>query len=229
MNVRLELTPLFETMRVRGGQIPFLSRHVARLTGACRRADLLTPPIDIAERAASHAMRAPADRVIRVEWNGAALRWDDRDRPAPRPMRVATVEIAHPGYPIKSVERVAFDIAAEQAARAGADEPLLLTADGYVTETARFAIAWIDGTTLRVPELDLNILPSIGRERLLELAPGFGLTPAPGRYRLDALAARSILLVNAVRGVAAVEMLDGVAIPPDRPVVALAEAFWPSA
>lgn len=228
MSPTLELAALFETMRVRGGQIPFLARHVARLTAGCHRADLLAPPRDLAERAASHAMRVPADRVMRVEWNGAALRWDDRDRPRAHPMRVAVVEIPHPGYPVKSVERVAFDVAGEQAARAGADEPLLRTADGYVAETARFAIAWIDGSSLRVPELELNILPSLGRARVLELAASLGLVAAPGRYRLDALAGRAVFLVNAVRGVVPVESLDGVSVPSHPALSGLGDAFWPT-
>ncbi len=39
---------LIETMRVRNGRIPFLSRHLARLEGSLRQLGLPTPSPDVA-------------------------------------------------------------------------------------------------------------------------------------------------------------------------------------
>jgi branched-subunit amino acid aminotransferase/4-amino-4-deoxychorismate lyase len=87
---------------------------------------------------------------------------------------------------------------------------------------------WIDGKSLRLPDLALEILPSIGRARVLELAVETGLTPAPGRYGVDALGGKPVFLVNAVRGVVPVASLDGVQTPSHSAVARLAAAFWPS-
>ena len=223
------LATLFETMRVFRGTLPLLERHVARLSASCRALDLLAPPADLAEDAASHGLRPPADRVVRISWDGASMIWDDRDLPASDPVHVAVVSQVHLGYPHKTTQRVKFDRAMEQAREYGAEEPLLLTVGGRVAEAARFAVAWIDDGMLRMPELALEILPSIGRERLMAVAEEQGIAVEPGRYPREALAGRPILLVNAARGVVPVASLDGVTVPADPTIDALAAAFWPSA
>lgn len=221
------LSSIFETMRVRNGRIPLLHRHVERLVGSCPVADLLPPPRDLATHAAAHALRPPADRILRLEWNSLTLTWDDREwRPLTR-LRLAVSRVVHPGYPIKSTDRRAFDRAAAEAAEGDADEPLLLTADGLIAETARFAVAWFEGDVLRVPDLRLDILPSIGRIRLMELAEARRIRVESGRWPADVLADRPIFLVNAARGVVPVSALNGRAVPRDARIPVLADAFWP--
>lgn len=216
-------------MRVRDGRIPLLQRHIERLVGSCPVADLLPPPRDLALHAEAHALRPPADRILRLEWNSLTLTWDDREwRPLP-PVRLGIATVPHPGYPIKSTDREAFDAAAAEVARRDADEPLLLTADGAVAETARFAVAWFEGDTLRVPAMRLDILPSIGRIRLMELAEGRRIRVEAGVWPAERLVERPVFLVNAVRGVVPVAALDGRPVPRDARIAVLADAFWPRA
>ena len=59
------LPALIETMRVLGGTLPLLDRHITRLNDSCHALQLLTPPGDTAAEAADHGMRPPADRVVR--------------------------------------------------------------------------------------------------------------------------------------------------------------------
>jgi len=214
-------------MRVIGGRVPLLERHVERLVGSCPRANLLPPPGDLVEHAHAHALRPPADRVLRLEWNGATVTWDDRDATPLRRMRLVIVAEPHPGYPIKVTERDAFDRAVAEAAERDADEPLLLTPEGWIAETARFAIAWIYGEVIRVPSLDLDILPSIGRIRVMELAEEQDLRVETGEWPRDELDGCPMFLVNAARGIVPVASLDGTPLPRHPHVTALAEAFWP--
>src|SRR2546430_4901127 len=76
---------------------------------------------------------------------------------------------------------------------------------------------------LRTPALELGILPGIGRGRLLELARG-----AEGRHGRSALEGKSLLLVNAVRGVVPIASLDGQAVSGDPRTGRLAVRFLPA-
>ena len=223
------LAPIFETMRVLGGRVPFLDRHLERLVGSCPRVNLIPPPRDLADHAVAHALRPPADRVLRIEWNGATLTWDDRNAEPMRRMRLVVSGEPHPGYPVKSTVREAFDRATADVAARDADEPLLLTPDGAVAETARFAVAWLHDGIIRMPSLELEILPSIGRIRVLELAEAQGLRVEVGAWPRSALADRPVFLMNAARGVVPVTSLDGHPVPRHPRVAEFAEAFWPRA
>ena len=81
-----------------------------------------------------------------------------------------TARVRHCGYRVKTTDRAFFDRAREEAHEVGADEALLLTAAGYVAEGTLFAVGWFDADVLRLPSLELGILPSIGRGRVLEVA-----------------------------------------------------------
>lgn len=222
-------TALFETMRVRRGALPLLDRHVRRLVRATRQVGIAPPPSGLADDAAARASAGAPDRVLRVVWDGTVTTWDERPVPTDAPLCVVTVAEPHPGYPVKSVARVAFERALAAAQRQGADEPLLLTGDGRVAEAARFAVAWLDGETVRVPEVELGVLPSVGIARLLELAAARRLVVMAGRFPRRALEERPLVLVNAVRGIVPVATLDGVEVPVAEVFMELAAAFWPDA
>lgn len=218
---------LVETMRVMRGALPLLERHVARLNASCAALGLLAPPADLESEARSHGLRPPAERVVRLLWDGATLVWDDQDLPAVGPARMLVASEPHPGYPHKTLERTAFDRAVSEAVDQGLDEPLLLTLGGEIAEAARYAVAWLDGDVLRMPDLSLGILPSIGRARVAQLATDQGLAVVAGRYSTADFAGKPLLLVNAVRGVVPVSSVDGVPWPSDGRIELLAGAFWP--
>jgi branched-subunit amino acid aminotransferase/4-amino-4-deoxychorismate lyase len=221
------LPALFETMRVLGGMLPFLERHVTRLVDSCPAVDLMPPPEDLLAEATAHGLRPPGNRVVRVEWNGASLVWEDRELPSHEPIHLALADEIHTGYPVKSSERQVFDRAAREVEARGAGEPLLLTQQGWIAEGARYAIAWLEDDRLRAPELSLQILPSIGGARLREVASDLGLEVETGRFGVAALGDRPIVLVNAVRGVVPVASWNGTEVPRDSRISDLAERFWP--
>jgi branched-subunit amino acid aminotransferase/4-amino-4-deoxychorismate lyase len=218
---------LFESVRVLNGTVPLLEGHMRRLHDASLRVGLATPPESLGMVVLTWARERPADHVLRLEWDGHDVEWSDHPVPDGGPVRVVTAREPHPGYPVKSVGREAFDRALAEAQAAGVDEPLLLANGGLVAETARFAVAWLDGDRLCLPDLALGILPSVGRARLAELASGVGLavhvTTSP-RATLDG---RSVVVVNAVQGPRAVPRLDGADLPAADVLTRLESAFWP--
>ena len=79
-------------------------------------------------------------------------------------------------YPaIKSMTYLWNMLAIRDAARQGAFEPVFINRDGLITECAVRNIFFIQGNTLRTPDLTLGILPGVTRDLILELAPSLGL------------------------------------------------------
>jgi branched-subunit amino acid aminotransferase/4-amino-4-deoxychorismate lyase len=219
---------LFETMRVRGGALPLLDRHVRRLATAARQVGLPAPP-PLSQDAVARARTGAPERVLKVVWDGQTLEWEEREAPGPAPLKVVTVAQPYEAYPVKSVAREVFERAAREAEGKGGEEPLLLTHRGHVAETARFALVWLDGHTLRVPDPALGVLPSVGLARLLELASTRRMGVIAGRFTRAALEGRPAVLVNAIRGVVGIASLDGAQVPTAPAFTELGQQFWPAA
>ena len=212
---------LIETMRVRGGRIPFLERHLARLERSLRELGLPKPSQDVA--ALVRPFAGIGEAVLRVDVCDGRAMVTVRDLPALDPPVVITASEPHQPYPHKTTDRDAFADAAVEAEIAEADDALLLTHEGWVAEGTVWTLFWWDGDVVRTPALDLGILPGIGRARVLQLAGG-----AEGRHPRAALAGKSLFLTNAVRGVVRIAALDGTAAPADRRTAELARRFWPA-
>ncbi len=212
---------LIETMRVRGGRIPFLERHLARLERSLRELGLPKPSQDVA--ALVRPFAGIGEAVLRVDVCDGRAMVTVRDLPALDPPVVITASEPHQPYPHKTTDRDAFADAAVEAEVAEADDALLLTHEGWVAEGTVWTLFWWDGDVVRTPALDLGILPGIGRARVLQLAGG-----AEGRHPRAALAGKSLFLTNAVRGVVRIAALDGTAAPADRRTAELARRFWPA-
>ena len=219
---------IFETMRVRGGGLPLLDAHVARLRRGAGTVGLPAVPETLRGEAAAKA-RTGGDRMLRLAWSAAGARWSARPLEDPAAWRVRTVAEPHPGYPVKTEDRAAFDRALAAARHAEADEPLLSTATGTVVEGARFAVVWAEGDELCFPDLGLGGLPSVGLARLLEVGAEAGVRTRAAWVTVAGLNGLPAGLVNAVRGLVRVTTLDGRAVPPSDLLDGLAERFWPSA
>jgi branched-subunit amino acid aminotransferase/4-amino-4-deoxychorismate lyase len=219
---------LIETMRVREGRLPLFERHLARLARSLAALALPRPEDDVAALVASLAGRG--DAVVRCEVREGRVAVTARPSPPALPLAVITASEPHVPYPHKTSERDCFDDAAREAEVAETDDALLLTHEGWVAEGTVWSLCWWegdgagDGVALRTPALDLGVLPGIGRARVLELVGGREV-----RVPRAGLAEKSLFLVNAVGGVAAIQSLDGVPVPADPRTAELAARFWPEA
>jgi len=211
---------VFETIRVRHGQAPLLSRHAARFAAACQALGLPLPDEPL-ERLVAPWLGA-GDLIVRVEAGLQGSTVTTRPVPLVAPLAVIVAPTRHVPYPFKVTERSAFMAAQSEARVAGADDALLVTDAGLVAEGTVWSIFWWEGDQLTTPPLALGVLPGVGRARALELEP------AVERERTPAdLARRSALAINAVRGVVPITRLAGEPLPGDPRTARLAERFWP--
>jgi branched-subunit amino acid aminotransferase/4-amino-4-deoxychorismate lyase len=220
---------LIETIRVREGRIPFLKRHLARLARSLAALGLPSPSQDVAALVAPFA--GCGEAVLRVEVEAGRASVTVRDVPRLDPPTVITASVAHRPYPHKTVERACFVAAGAEAAAAGADDALLLTAEGWVAEGTAWTIFWWEGERLFTPALELGVLPGVGRGRVIEIAPGAARTPRPeeGRCSRAGLAGKGPFLTNAVRGVVPLAALDGQPVVPNPKTHEVIGLFWPAA
>lgn len=211
---------LIETMRARGGRLPWLGRHLARLSASVDALGLAPAPADIADVARMAA--AGGDRVVRLELHGGHVDVSTREVPEQRPIFVIVSEEPYQPYPHKTTRREPFGRALTSARRNGAHDALLVSAEGYVTEGTTWSLFWWDAGRLCTPAEELGILPGIGRSRVMELA---GVKEA--RVRVSDLAGLSLFLVNAVRGVVEISRFQGEPVPSDPRTAELSASFWP--
>jgi branched-subunit amino acid aminotransferase/4-amino-4-deoxychorismate lyase len=211
---------LIETMRVRGGRIPFLARHLERLERSLRDLGLARPRQDVQELVRPFA--EIGDAVLRVEVTDGRASVTVRALAELAPPSVITASEPHEPYPHKITERDCFVDAAHEAEVAEADDALLLTHEGLVAEGTTWTLFWWDGKRLRTPAIELGILPGVARARVRELR-----AIDEGRYPREALREKSVFLTNAVRGIVPVASLDGVSVRRDRRTAELARRFWP--
>jgi branched-subunit amino acid aminotransferase/4-amino-4-deoxychorismate lyase len=169
-----------------------------------------------------HGAARSGDRVVRIELRQGQVAVSIRDVNAERAPAVVVSPEPHDPYPHKTTAREQFARALASAHRTGADDAILVTADGYVAEgTAWSVFWWVDGT-LYTPAEDLGILPGIGRSRVLELT-----RVQEARVRAPDLAGRSLFLVNAVRGIVEIRTLQAEPVPSDPRTAELSSSFWP--
>lgn len=211
------MTAILETVRVRHGVVPFWTRHLARLARACGALGVPMPVLTMPQ--------GGADRVVRFEVSREGVQQTERPVGSLSPVTLQRAAVLHPHYPHKIAAREAFEIARAEAEASGADDALLATGEGWVAEAAIWAIGWWTPRGLAFPPLQLGLLPSIGRARLAELVP----TDRSALLRLEEMAGRALVAVNAVRGPVAVAGVDGVRLPQDPRLAAVQAAFWPPA
>ena len=210
------LPTLIETIRIRNGVAPFWGLHLRRLAGSCKALGVPFPGV----------LKVPeggVDRVHRLTVGRSGADVTEREVGSTAPVRLVTSHVPHPLYLHKTTERVAFDRALEEAHRAGADDALLLSPRGEVAEATIWCLFWWEREGLCAPALEIGILPGVSRMRIDQIAGPI----QPRRVPLAALARRSLLLSNAVRGIVEVSFLDDVAVPRDPRTAMLQARFWP--
>jgi branched-chain amino acid aminotransferase len=135
----------------------------------------------------------------------------------PIPPHAETIAVATVTYSpsvilngVKSLSYAANMQATRLAQAQGADEAVLVQPDGTVLEPPTSAIFWVSPQgALRTPALDVGVLESITRDRLVKaLHVETGAWPVA-----DLRAAREAFLASTTREIQAVSAIDGVELP----------------
>ena len=227
---------LFETMRVRGGQLVRGGAHAARLMRSCQSLGLRCPVDEpglenlAAELVQRNGMRDAAIRLTVSAGTGA--------RGLPRAedaMTIMTLVAHKPALPPKSVSLQTSKIkrspsspatahktlsyidnisARREAKTAGADMALMLDTAGNLSGSDCANLFWYIGDQIFTPALGCGVLAGTVREGILA-----GMSVSEGCFHpRDLQQANTMFLTNALIGIVPVDRLDGskVACDPAR-------------
>jgi branched-chain amino acid aminotransferase len=208
---------VFEVIRVYGGRPFALDEHLDRLARSAAALDL---PIDRAafegEISALLAEFGEDDAQLRLVGTrgGRRLAFTENLPPYAAKERVRLITVTHSPTElligVKSLSYAANMKAIRLADSRGADDTILVRPDGIVLEAPTSTIFWAtDDGTLRTPSLEVGILASITRDKLLG-----ELDVEEGEFPLDdLLGAREAFLASTVREVQAVEAVNETELP----------------
>ena len=119
---------------------------------------------------------------------------------------------------LKTTSRADYVHARIEARRAGADDALFLTIDGYLSEATSANLFLIRGSELATPSLACAILPGTTRDWILHWASDVGLRPDEGWLTARDLAeADEAFLSSSVAGILPVTRFAGSPIGVGRP------------
>jgi branched-chain amino acid aminotransferase len=119
---------------------------------------------------------------------------------------------------LKTTSRADYVYARVEARASGADDALLLTIDGYLSEATSANLFVLRRGELATPSLACAILPGTTRDWILRWAAGAGLRPVEGLLTTrDLHEAEEAFLSSSVAGILPVTRFDGEAIGSGRP------------
>ncbi|MDG4794199.1 aminotransferase class IV [Micromonospora sp. WMMD1082] len=232
---------LFETMHLRDGRPWLRQEHLARLRAGAAAVDLTLPAdaalVELLDEVAA-GWPAEVEGALRLvctrgpESGGAPTVYATLSEvaAAARQAReggvsVATLSLGVPAEArpeldwlpvgIKSTSYGASSAARRWAARAGVDDVLWISSDGYALEGPTANVVWLAGETLcTVPARRTGILPGTTVGWLLAHASEIGCDAAEHMVTPAGLrAADGVWLTSSVRGLVAVHTLDGEPLP----------------
>ena len=243
---------LFETMRVANGKPFRCAQHLERLT---RGADFLKiklpfTPKEIQKFAGELIEQNKlSEAILRVTLTrGAGARGY-----SPKNSGTPTLAITlHPLPPVNADEPVHWSLvtssfripagdalaafkttskilnvlARAEAEEQGADEALLLNANGEVAETAGGNIFWVYQDKICTVPIGRGVLPGITRAVVLELCQSLGLATNQHVIKPDQLRnAEGIFVTQSALGIVPVVAFDGVPVAPSPLVDQIAHAY----
>ena len=239
---------LFETLRVYELR-PFLwERHMERLVLAAAELGFPVPPSARALRRGIEALldaEELSDAVVRITVTrgiagGRPTRagcWIEAEPVGGRLWRgtrsgAASIVLTRRPFALgstggyKTTSRIAYHLAREECRAAGADETILVTAQGQVLEGAVSNVFVVVDGEVATPSLSTGILPGITREWvLLQLVDLGARIRTSALWRSELSLATEIFLTNAVQGIVTVGTVEGRAVPERSLATTLRERY----
>jgi len=239
---------VFETLAIIGGRFIFMAEHLDRLERSARSIYLEPPPRARVEQAIRETAAASGETDARlrvmVTRGVAGLDLDPATAKSPRlvviaqPLGAPTAELLAVGVAVeivklsrgapgsvdpsvKSGNYLSSVLAIAEARRRapGANEAILCSVGGSISEGATSNVFLVDDGVLQTPGLEVGILDGVTRGKVLALAREAGVgTLEAGFVAPDQLrAADEVFLTSAVRGILPVTSVDGVRVGSGRP------------
>jgi len=199
-----DLTPAFsllETMRLEGGHVPRLNRHLGRMAAAARhfgyRWDEQDVRLAVSSSSASHADGSWRLRLLVAVDGVPTVECTPYVRDTRGPWRLAfAAEPIDPDDPFllhKTTQRIVYDTA--RHSRAGVDDVLLWNRRGEVTESTIANLVVEIGGVRYTPPVASGLLAGTFRAEQLEA----GTIRERVLTKADVIAARRLWLINSVR------------------------------
>jgi branched-chain amino acid aminotransferase len=205
---------VFEMIRLYGGRPFALREHLDRLERSAAAIELAVDRAAI-EREAAAVLDAFGDddaalRIVLTR-GGRRIVLTEPLPEWPESARVATVTYSPTEIltAVKSISYAANMQATRIAVARGADEAILVRPDGVVLEAPTSAVFWVSDGELRTPALDVGILDSITRDRILA-----ALEVAEGDFdAADLRGAEQAFLASTTREIQPISAVDGRELP----------------
>jgi branched-subunit amino acid aminotransferase/4-amino-4-deoxychorismate lyase len=119
---------------------------------------------------------------------------------------------------VKHTNRSSHARARRLAHRSGADDALLVHANGWVLEGPQSNLFFFEADTLHTPETGCGVLAGITRDVVLRLAPGCGFRTVEGRYPPESVReADEWFLTFTSAGIKPVRAIDDAVLPAPGP------------
>jgi branched-chain amino acid aminotransferase len=119
-------------------------------------------------------------------------------------------------------------LAVHEAQRAGYDEAILLTHDGYIADGSGENIFVVRDSEISTPDLSASILPGITRETVIDVARSLGYTVRERQLiRADLYSAEEVFMCGTAAEVTPLRSVDDVEVGPPGPITReLQQAYW---
>lgn len=245
---------VFETARLINGRYFRLDHHLDRLAESARQLRLPMPDYAMLEEIArtialKNDLREASLRITITRGRGgrgldtrgagpptllvtiAPVASDWRDRAA-RGWSLVVAKTRRPSplsvpSQIKALGRVYAILAHLEAEEAGADDALLVTADGDVAEGPTWNFFWRKGQVIRTAALEGGVLEGVTRRIIMHLAREAGYQIEEGLWPpADLLEADEAFASMTSVGVVPIRSLDGRAFPADDCSTLLQRRYW---
>lgn len=245
---------VFETARLVNGRYFRLQQHLHRLAESARQLRIAIPDVDELRAIALEITRrnqlTDASLRITITRGRGGRGLDSRGAGPPtviatmapvaadwreRAARGWTLHLAATRRPstlsvpaqIKALGRVYALLAHLEAEEAGADDALLLTADGAIAEGPTWNFFWRKGDMIRTAALDGGVLEGVTRGIILDLARAEGYQTAEGLWPpSDLLDADEAFASMTSVGIVPIRSLDDRIFPADDCAAILQQRYW---
>lgn len=236
----------FETFRTYSGRFLKLESHIERLFGGMEYLGIAPPP-GLQELKSGEPIRrmleenhlGDTDAVVRIQvWREGKRGFTVSDNheshyavsalPLPEiPETVRLAIVSTPRIPTRALDSsfklsnsINYIKASSEAVKKNADDALMLTVDGFISETTVSNIFWYCDGKIRTPSPDCDILPGITRSIVMPLLKEkLDQQVVEGRYTPEEMMkAEVVWICNSVRELVPVESVEGHTFTTDHPL-----------